>query len=587
MIPKNVQLLINTYKASQLRLIDMIAKAEAKGNVTAYRKAVLQDVNQELGALNDYAKKWMRNEVPIAYGAGADEAFKAYVEANINPVKIYTNKKAIDSIINSATDQLTDASQYVGRRINDLLKEAGAEAIAEKLTSGDTVKQAKNLMLKKMSEKGITAIRDKRGREISLDAYASMVARTTTREATNTGTMNAMQEVGEDLVQMTSHMSACPICQPLEGRVYSISGKDKRYPPLSTAFPNGYNVIHPNCIHSLTPYIEKFDDNAEATRKESNRPFELDPKKKSQLDAYYAEQKVKAQRRADYRLWEKSKTLAPNEAPKTFSGFRAMKRANSERYQQLRMEMDKALLMPKKQDEIIKSLEKKGIIVKSNIFKEVDNVLMEDNIRRIDEITDKYPKITQILKDKPITIDSKYLADNESDVIAKISTKDDGIALVYNKNNFKNREYRIKQEKELQAKNWLTKTAEQNYHVSATNHEMGHVIHEALIEQVKIQDSEYIKLQRIKLSELKKDDMLGSVVQELMLDNYPIDKTTDGILEVASKMTGAKADKSMIESKYGMSSQHEWLAEAFSNSEGGDSNIIGKAMAEYLGGKLK
>jgi len=342
MIPKNVQLLINTYKASQLRLIDMIAKAEAKGNVTAYRKAVLQDVNQELGALNDYAKKWMRNEVPIAYGAGADEAFKAYVEANINPVKIYTNKKAIDSIINSATDQLTDASQYVGRRINDLLKEAGAEAIAEKLTSGDTVKQAKNLMLKKMSEKGITAIRDKRGREISLDAYASMVARTTTREATNTGTIDAVQEVGGDLVQMTSHASACPICQPLEGRVYSISGKSKKYPKLDIAFSNGHADIHPNCIHSIVPFFEQFADDLDEIVKQSNRPFELDPKKKSQLDAYYAEQKVKAQRRAYYRLWEKSKTLAPNEAPKTFSGFRSMKRADSERYQQLRIAMNEA-----------------------------------------------------------------------------------------------------------------------------------------------------------------------------------------------------------------------------------------------------
>ena len=330
MIPKNVQLLINTYKASQLRLIDMIAKAEAKGNVTAYRRAVLADVKQELSSLDKYARKWVSEEIPLSYNEGVNEALKA-----IDVTKVMTSKKAIKALTDNATDELLEATQYVGRRINDLLKEAGAEAIAEKLSSGDTIKQAKNLMLKKMSDKGITAIKDRRGREISLDAYASMVARTTTREATNTGTMNAMQEVGEDLVRMTSHMSACPICQPLEGRVYSISGKDKRYPPLSTAFPNGYNVMHPNCIHSLTPYIEKFDDDAEATRKESNRPFELDPKKKSQLDAYYAEQKVKAQRRSDYKLWEKSKTLAPDDAPKTFSGFRSMKRANSERYQSL------------------------------------------------------------------------------------------------------------------------------------------------------------------------------------------------------------------------------------------------------------
>ncbi|NLF84218.1 MAG: hypothetical protein GX568_09595, partial [Candidatus Gastranaerophilales bacterium] len=103
----------------------------------------------------------------------------------------------------------------------------------------------------------------------------------------------------------------------------------------------GHADIHPNCIHSIVPFFEQFADDLDEIVKQSNRPFELDPKKKSQLDAYYAEQKVKAQRRADYRLWEKSKTLAPDDAPKTFSGFRAMKRADSERYQQLRMKMER------------------------------------------------------------------------------------------------------------------------------------------------------------------------------------------------------------------------------------------------------
>jgi hypothetical protein len=168
------------------------------------------------------------------------------------------------------------------------------------------------------------------------------VARTTTREATNTGTIDAVQEVGGDLVQMTSHASACPICQPLEGRVYSISGKSKKYPKLDIAFSNGHADIHPNCIHSIVPFFEQFADDLDEIVKQSNRPFELDPKKKSQLDAYYAEQKVKAQRRSDYKLWEKSKTLAPDDAPKTFSGFRSMKRADSERYQQLRIAMNEA-----------------------------------------------------------------------------------------------------------------------------------------------------------------------------------------------------------------------------------------------------
>ena len=74
MIPKNVQKLIYTYKASQLRLIDMIAKAEAKGNVTAYRRAVLADVKQELSRLDKFARKWVSKEIPLSYKEGMNEA---------------------------------------------------------------------------------------------------------------------------------------------------------------------------------------------------------------------------------------------------------------------------------------------------------------------------------------------------------------------------------------------------------------------------------------------------------------------------------------------------------------------------------
>jgi hypothetical protein len=184
-------------------------------------------------------------------------------------------------------------------------------------------------------DRGITAIRDKNGREIRLASYAGMVARTTVREATNTATINEQAEIGNDLVQMTSHGSSCPICGPLEGRVYSISGKDKRYPPLSSAFPGGYKTIHPNCAHSVTPYLEEFDDDAEQTRKFSQRPIDQDPRSKEQIDSYYKEQARKTALRNDRNQWERYKAKLPDDAPKTLSGFRAMKKANSEKWQNL------------------------------------------------------------------------------------------------------------------------------------------------------------------------------------------------------------------------------------------------------------
>ena len=591
-VPPNIMKMILTYRQSQSRLIDIIAKAELKGNVTAYRKAVLQDVNQELGALNDYAKKWMRNEVPIAYGAGADEAFKAYVEANINPVKIYTNKKAIDGIINSATGQLTDASQYVGRRINDLLKEAGSEAISEKLSSGDTVRQAKALMLKKMSDKGITAIKDKRGREIALDAYASMVARTTTREATNIGTLNAVQEVGGDLVQITSHNSPCPICSVYEGRIYSISGNDKRYPPLDAAFSSGYSTLHPNCIHSVTPYFEQFDDEAEENRKKSNLPFEVDPKRKSELDAYYEDQKAKARKRADYRMWEKAKMLAPDDAPKTFSGFRSMKRANSERYQQIRMRINQAnkadvvqKAVLKTNDEIINSLEAKGITIKTNIFTGVDRELMTDNLRSIDDLSDKYPKISEAFKEKTTSISTVNLSGN---TMARVVSNDSVLNIEYNRPHMKSKADSISAHKRLQDSGWLTKASDGLSATYNTNHEIGHVVHDYLTDEIKNANKVFYDAKYAEVRNRAWSSRGQAMKAWRKIDEDLITSINNEVIQIAKESNaGVKITRASLGSSYGMSKPEEWFAEAFANAESGAPNEIGIAMQKYLGVKMK
>lgn len=66
-----------------------------------------------------------------------------------------------------------------------------------------------------------------------------------------------------------------------QGRVYSISGEDKRFPALyETALKHGYSLIHPNCRHEFIPYFKEFhivkgdfDEDVEIAKKtfEDNR----------------------------------------------------------------------------------------------------------------------------------------------------------------------------------------------------------------------------------------------------------------------------------------------------------------------------
>jgi hypothetical protein len=333
-LPKSIITLRDRYQLAQRRLIQIIAAQEARGNVTAYRRALLAQVDAELSALDKFAIDWVHGVIPPEYKGAAEDVYKYF---NKIPASLVSrSEKATEIIMNNAIGELTDASQYVGRVIKDEARQAGIDATQMKLTAGDTAKQMQKNLVQLMTDRGIVSIRDKRGHEIKLDSYAEMVSRTTVRETTNLATINEMQEIDEDLVQFTSHAAACPICAPIEGKVFSITGKDKRYPALDSVFPGGYHTLHPRCAHSVTPYIEDYDDNAEKTRKFSNTKFDSNsPEAKQQLDRYYADQKVKTARRNDRNQWEQYKQTLPDDTPKTLSGFRASKRADSEKWKNL------------------------------------------------------------------------------------------------------------------------------------------------------------------------------------------------------------------------------------------------------------
>jgi len=331
-----VEALIKRYEEAQINLVNIIATQEARGNLTTYRKSILAGINQELKLLNEYSAKWANDNIPKAYETGAEETYAAFRAKNIAVGKVALNEKVVNKLVNNTIGQLKDATDFVGRRIDDDIRKAGLEAIANKTATGSTVKEAKANLINRLTDKGITAIRDKRGREINLDAYASTVARTTTAEATNKAAIQTVEDLGYDLVKITQHFSSCPVCAVYEGRVYSVSGKSKDYPPLDEAFKGGYSTIHPNCTHRAVPYFPQYDDNAEELKKASNKPFNVDNRSKASIEAYNRQQAIKTARRNDRNEWEQAKLAAPNETPRTFSGFRSMKKADGDKYKAIK-----------------------------------------------------------------------------------------------------------------------------------------------------------------------------------------------------------------------------------------------------------
>ena len=93
--------------------------------------------------------------------------------------------------------------------------------------------------------------------------------------------------------------SCCPLCSLYNGRIFSISGKDRRFPPL-VSLPN---EIHDgkcdvcNCYYSLNPWFESIKTSAEVKSaiKQSNAPL-VDKRTPEQI-ASFEEKQEKIRRR--------------------------------------------------------------------------------------------------------------------------------------------------------------------------------------------------------------------------------------------------------------------------------------------------
>lgn len=86
------------------------------------------------------------------------------------------------------------------------------------------------------------------GRNYNIRKYAQLCARTRMRVVQTRAIVDQCNRYQNDLVRFSKHMGACEKCVPYEGRVYSLTGRDPKYPLLPI-----YPPVHPRCQHNIYP----------------------------------------------------------------------------------------------------------------------------------------------------------------------------------------------------------------------------------------------------------------------------------------------------------------------------------------------
>jgi hypothetical protein len=131
------------------------------------------------------------------------------------------------------------------------------EAVTDITVGGDSPDHAIREAMADMAEEGITGHVYPNGRKIAMSPYAR-------REITN-GASRICREInleraaewGTDLIQVTAHAGARPLCFPYQGHVFSISGSHGRHMALAdTSYGEPAGLFGINCRHWFWPFFE-------------------------------------------------------------------------------------------------------------------------------------------------------------------------------------------------------------------------------------------------------------------------------------------------------------------------------------------
>lgn len=435
--------LIETYQKAQKKLVEIIKRKQAYGSATAYERSLLRQIQKELKKLKKSSKALVEQLVKENYKTGLQSLIDDLLKDNTAP-RLFNmfsglNTSQIELITQNANIDLNKSINIVGRRMQDAVREAGIEATAEKLTTGQTIREMQKNLEKKLEQQNLTAVEYANGTKMPIEKYAETVARSTTAETQNKAKVIQGQDWGYDLVRFTEHSPTCEVCSMYQGRVYALTkeaangkykgskGQALHFPYLyDTALISGYSTIHPNCRHRLSvlPAGAYTAAEMEEFSRKSMQPFE-DIRSDQERKAYAQEQAVKRKRNESRKQYEKIKTALPNDAPKTFAAFVKMKSAKSERYKELLKDYRTVIGIAKEQES--------GIIndSNSNYYTITDKAINSVPLVKVDGFTDEqnyllqeaHKQLLQKAKTEKLGVEMSAVYDMDMKQIGKTRTE--------------------------------------------------------------------------------------------------------------------------------------------------------------------
>lgn len=185
------------------------------------------------------------------------------------------------------------------------------KALMKMIMGGVSYDAAVEDSVREMARSGLRSVDYASGRTYQLDTAARMCIRTSAHQLSAKISERNCDVMGQDLVEVSEHWGARPSHQIWQGKIYSRSGKNKKYPPFKEChYGEADGLCGVNCRHTFHPFFEGISEPTK-WQKEPD-PKEYGGKMYSYYDATQKQRAMERQIRSTKREIEAMRSIGGN-----------------------------------------------------------------------------------------------------------------------------------------------------------------------------------------------------------------------------------------------------------------------------------
>ena len=190
-----------------------------------------------------------------------------YKAAGLNPLPLHLSPamtQALKAGLEKTNGFIQNLTRTTAIAAQQSFIRAASVAELQVSTGAMSYDQAIRQAVKKVASDGLTTVSFASGHVDQLDVAVRRAVLTGVSQTAGQLQWTRADEMGQDLVQVSTHIGARPSHQEWQGKIFSRSGRDSRYPDFvsSTGYGTGAGLGGWNCRHSYYPYFRGISRNA-------------------------------------------------------------------------------------------------------------------------------------------------------------------------------------------------------------------------------------------------------------------------------------------------------------------------------------